>query len=347
MNKHEQRRLVVDDISFQIDAGISAVDAVTNIADTVSSRRLKKSLRKSAESFDAGDDMATSLKASGIFTPSQIEMIRSGESSGNVPRTLNIIKQELDREIGFSQQLRTAMVYPMIVAVLAVIIGVGVSIFLLPRLAEAFGGLGAELPFLTRAIISLGDFINGLDGLDWFIGFSIVVILGSTMFASSRIRKHLRTTFFKLPGFNKVAKTVETARFCSSLGFMLEGGMGVVQSLAAAEHAAQSPKYKKMINCLNQSIGQGDSFSQAFSSNSLSRKLLPGSLRSLIASSEKSGQLSKSLISAGQRYEEKVGVSVKALSQVIEPLLLLFVAAAVTLLAIAVILPVYSLVGGF
>lgn len=238
------------------------------------------------------------------------------------------------------------MIYPVVVLSLTVIVGLGIAWFVLPRLASVFSSLRLELPAITRAMIAAGNFLGdyGSIVIPTFLGLAAVLIY--LFFFYSKTKFIGQAILLFLPGTKKLIKEVELTRFGYVLGTLLRAGLLVTYAVDSLSKATALRSYQKLYNHLKESIDEGSSFNRAFSEYKNSGRLIPIPVQQMVASGEQSGHLHDTLFKIGETFERKTEDTTKNLSIVLEPILLVIVWFGVVAVALSVILPIYSLIGG-
>jgi type IV pilus assembly protein PilC len=171
-------------------------------------------------------------------------------------------------------------------------------------------------------------------------------MVGYILFGFPKTRTLGRRLVFHIPGISKLMYEVEIARFGYLLGTLLQAGLSVTQSLTSMERATVAPRYQKLYKYLHDSIEDGYSFKSALLKYKHANAVLPPPVQQMLIAGERSGSLPDSLSSIGAIYEEKADISTANLEAVLEPIMLIIVWVGVMGVAVAVILPIYSLVGG-
>jgi type II secretory pathway component PulF len=236
--------------------------------------------------------------------------------------------------------------YPLFVLVLAVIIGLFIAWFILPRLALVFLQLKIELPFLTKILIQFGLFLGsyGLYAVPIFLLCLIVLLFFIFSFSGTKIiGEHL---LFLFPGVKRLIKETEITRFGYLLGSLISAGLPLPDALRSLSQATSFFRYQQFYLFLYTSVSDGNSFKKSFVLYKKTYVLIPVPVQQLVIAGEQSGTLSQTLINIGTEYEIKTDSSVKDLSVILEPILLVIVWVVVVAIALAVILPIYGLLGG-
>ena len=341
----KDKEYFVENFAMLLGSGMDIVQILKTLGNEMHGERMKREVLKIREAVEGGASISEALDASGFFPAHAIALMKIGEQSGRLPENLKIIAVQAAKDRAFRSRALSAAMYPLFVLVLTIVIGLGISWFILPRLATVFASLRVELPLVTRYLIALGEFFNkhGAVAVP-----SIFVILGTIvffLFGFSKTRIAGQWFLFFLPGIRGLIREVELARFGYILGTLLDAGLPIVDALGALSSATTVPPYKTFYRALAVHIEEGRSFEQTFAMIK-THGLFPVSVLQMIVSAEQSGRLVATLLSIGETYEVKSEVTTKNLTIVLEPILLVIVWLGVVSVALAVILPIYSLLSG-
>lgn len=324
--------------------GISA--AIGAVRTEIKSSRIRRIIVNLEEDINSGAPLWMAFERTGFLPAHVISLIRIGEEAGRLSENLKIIAIQQERERSFRSKLRSAMMYPVFVIVLTFIIGIGIAWFILPRLAGVFASLNIELPLITRWLIALGNFLGvyGAAAIPAALILFGAVIYFIFFFPGT---KFLGQGFlFRLPGVGKLIKQVELARMGFILGTLLEAGLPIVSALNSLADATAFLVYKRFYFFLRDHIEAGNSFQRSFALYPKARTFIPVPIEQMIVSGEQSGRLSATLLRIGELFEAKTETTTKNLAVILEPILLVLVWLGVVAVALAVILPIYSLLGG-
>src|SRR3989338_7228544 len=273
-----------------------------------------------------------------------ISLIRVAEQSGRLDESLGVIVTQQEKNRLFKSKIRAAMMYPVFVLFLAMIVGIGIAWFILPRLATVFSQLNLELPLITRLLIQLGTFLSK-HGSVAVPGFILTIsLLFYFIFIFEKTKVAGQFILFHVPGVKKLIQQVELARFGFIMGTLLRGGLPVIDALDALEEASPLRAYKKLYGKLRLLVEEGWSFQAGFKEIKHGQRYIPVSVQGLIAVGEQSGHLNKTFLSIADVFEGKTEITTKNLSVILEPVMLVIVWLGVVAVALAVILPIYSLV---
>ncbi len=342
----KEKTYFLENLSLLVASGMNLAQSVSSISEDVRSSAFKKVLGKVQQDVTDGVQLWQALDKTHLFNDNAISLIRVGEESGKLSDNLNVIAVQENKNRIFRSKIRSALLYPVFVIGMSLIVGVGIAWFILPKLAVVFDQLRVPLPAITKILVSFGSFMNAY-GVNAIIGTVVFIVLFIyILFINRHTKKMGQKIVMALPGVHGLTQELELARFGYLLGTLLEAGLPIVQSLNALANASPFESYKKFYKELLVFIEEGNSFERSFILVKKSRSFIPMPLQQMIIAGEQSGNLSKVLITIGQNYEAKSEVTSKNLSVILEPLLLVIVWLGVVFVALAVILPIYSLIGG-
>lgn len=342
----KEREYFTENLALLLRSGIPIVETLTSLRETASTSRMKKALQQMTGDVESGYSLADALERSSAVSRQTLALARLGESSGRLVSNLQLAALQEEKKHMFRSKIRSAMIYPAFVLSLTVIVGLGIAWFLLPRLANTFSQLQVELPLISRIAIDFGLFLqdHGVIAVPAFLGG--VFFIGYLLFAIPFTRKLGRRMLLRLPGIGKLIREVEVAQFGYLLGTLLDAGLPITRALQLLAEASPEPRYQKLYQSLAHSLDSGYSFKASLDHHRHSRALIPAPVQQMIAAGERSGSLPDVLETIGRTYEQKSDATTANLQAIVEPILLVIVWIGVMLVAVAVIVPVYSLVGG-
>jgi type II secretory pathway component PulF len=342
----KDRDQFIENLSMLVFSGMSITGALTSIIKQSKNPAMKKILERMLLEIESGSPVWKSLNKTGFFKGYTISLIRLGEESGNFAENLKVVALEEEKDREFKSKVKSALMYPIFVLALTGIVGIGISWFILPKLAKIFSDLKLALPLITKILLGFGVFLSKYGIIVVPIGIALIASLIYIVFTYEKTKFIGEAILFSIPGIKTLLMEVEVARFGYLLGTLLEAGLPVTKAIESLAGASEVLRYKKFYVYLRDSVDMGNSFEKSFSLYKDIDALIPQSFQQLIVSGEQSGNLNKTLIKVGQALEAKSDTTTKNLTIIMEPILLVIVWAGVVSVAFAVILPIYSLVGG-
>ncbi len=342
----EEKDYFAENLAMLMNSGMSIVSVLDAAKSGTTSGYLRRLIDKIKSEIDAGSSLWRALEKSGILPLQYISLIRIGEESGRLPQNLKVVALQRRKDRIFRSKIKSAAMYPILVFVLTFIVGIAVAWFTLPRLATVFSQLNLKLPFLTIILIAFGKFLGAYGVIAVPLFVATLTVLAYFVFFFKRTRNLGQTLLLHLPGAKNLIQKTELARLGYTLGSLLDAGVPIVESLNSLESTATFYAYKKFYKALGENIGEGASFKKTFGTYPGLSRLIPAPVQELLMAAEESGRLPETLLTVGKTFEDELETATKDLTTVLEPILLVIVWLGVVSVAIAVILPIYSLIGG-
>lgn len=342
-----QKELMIENLALMLSAGLDVLQGLEAVNAEADSWAMKKLVQVLIDEIENGSNLWRALEYTKAFPAQTISLVRVGEESGRLVENINVVIMQQRKQRDFNSKIRSAMMYPSFVLFITFVVGLSITWFILPRLTVVFSSLNVKLPLITQILIAFGKFLADYGSIFVPSVIAGVLCLLYILFVFRPTKVIGQFISLRIPGIKKLVIQTEIARFGFVFGTLMEAGMPLIYALDSLSRSTEFRAYKKFYAYLIKSLDEGNSFKKSFDGYRRSKKLIPKSIQQLIAAGEKSGNLSKSLLKIGEIYEEKIEITTKNLSIILEPILLFIVWLGVLAVAIAVILPIYSLVGNF
>ncbi|HEY5667987.1 MAG TPA: type II secretion system F family protein [Candidatus Saccharimonadales bacterium] len=335
---------ILAELALLLKAGVPVGKTFMALQDATRSSRTKRTLRRMAQDVDEGTPLWRVLERSRLISSGALALIKLGEKSGNLAENLALAARQEEKQRLFRARVRSALLYPAFVLTVTVVVASGITWYLLPRLAQMFTQMGTNLPWESRLFVSAGHYLSGHG---WVIPATVAVLALAVyaMFFAPRTRFTGQAVLFALPGIARMLREIEVARFGYLLGTLLKAGMSVTEALDLLASSTTLRRYQRLYSQLRGAFDEGYGFNASLPKHA-SSYLLPQSVQQMIIAGEKSGALPETLLHISEVYQQKADVSTQNVETIIEPALLILVWMAVLAVAVAVIVPVYSLVSG-
>lgn len=343
----EEKDYFIDNLALLLSSGMGIVETFNALEKEMRSKKMRRMVAEMKADIEAGSNLWQALQKTEFFPDQIISLVCLGENSGQLVENLKVIALQQAKERSFRSKIRSAMMYPVFVLTLTAVIGIGIAWFILPRLATVFVQMKIELPLITKILINIGAFLQryGSVAIPFFLLF--VILLLYFLFFFSRTKHIGQTVILHMPGIKKVIKEAELARFGYVLGTLLDAGFSALEALQSLQKNTLLRPYQKLYEHIAQTVEEGNSFQKSFALYPSTQNLIPIAIQQMIIAGEKSGNLSQTLKTVSENYDGRVEISAKNLSIILEPILLVIVWFGVVAVALAIILPIYSLIGGF
>lgn len=323
------------------EAGIPLLQCLHILIQQTESKRLNSILRDVVTGVEKGKSLSEAFKVHSESLPEIfINMIISGEISGTLDHTLGRLAVHFERDHELREKVKSAMTYPLVVAVMALLAIVALMVLVVPIFVDIFDSMGAQLPLPTRIVMGISSLFTKY--LYLVLPTVFILFIGFKRFAATQNgKKTLDRLVLKTPVFGKLVHKTIIARFARTLATLLRSGIPLMQSLETVEKVAGNTLVAKEISLARVSIGEGERMAPVL----MKSKIFPPMAVNLIAVGEESGALDNLLEKLAIFYEQEVEVMVSKLSSVIEPLLIAGVGLMVGFIAISIYLPLFNMAG--
>jgi type II secretory pathway component PulF len=296
------------------------------------------------QSVENGQSLSASLgrhpREFGTFYTSLVEV---GEVSGSLEKSLEFLAAKLSREQVLKKKVQAMLFYPAVVLSVSMAVGGFVSFFVLPKLAGIFSAFDVELPLATKILLAVANFSKSY-GIASALGLLVVVIFisGSVrMFPSVKLLWH--RTKFHMPFIGKVVKSAVFSSLFRDLGVMLQSGLPLEYALRIESEIAENLVIREKIKRIHSVVSHGSTVGKELQSSEYD--LFPSLVSRMISIGESSGKLEETFLYLADFFEDETDIAAKNGTAILEPILLLFIALIAGFVAMAVILPIYTLTG--
>ena len=264
--------------------------------------------------------------------------VAAGESSGRLSHVLEHLAHFVETRHANAQKLQLALLYPALLATVSIGIMVLLMIYVVPDIVRVFVSRGADLPFLTRALIALSSFLQ-----NWGLALLLAILVGGFLFGrwvrvpANRLR--LDRTFAERRPFKRLSRQVNAARFAGSLATLVESAVPLVEALHAAAAVTPNLHIRARAMTVAARVREGLSLRAAMTESAV----FPSMLTAIVASGESSGKLAPALGRASDELERELDALVATLVALVEPMVLLMMGGLVLMMVLAILLPIINL----
>ncbi|AVQ73352.1 type II secretion system protein F [Microcystis aeruginosa NIES-2519] len=326
--------------SVMINAGVAIVRCLGVLGDQCGNPKMKKALQAISAEVQQGSPLSEAMaKHPECFDELYISMIEAGETGGVLDEVLNRLSKLLEDMARLKNQIKSAMTYPVAVGILAIIVFFGMTIFLIPVFAKIFTDLNVPLPALTQFMLFLSGVMRS-----WLILIPIVTIT-ATVFLLRRYYKtpmgrlQIDRFFLKMPLFGDLNEKSAVARFCRVFGTLTRSGVPILSSLDIVCNTVGNQVIANAISGAKAEIQQGGMMSLALQK----ANVFPALAIQMISIGEETGELDAMMMKVADFYEDEVEQAVKALTSIIEPLMMVGIAGMVGTILLSMYLPMFKI----
>jgi len=335
----KEKMVFTRNLAVMTSSGLTVSRAIHNLSVQTTNKRFQKILLSVYEDVQAGKQLSEGLaKYPSVFNELFVNMVSVGEISGNLESVLDILALQLEKENDLLSKVRGAMIYPMVIVVAMIGIGILMLTYILPKITQVFVDMEVALPPLTRFLIAFSGFIRS----HWIITILIVVgtIVAVRVAAKTDVGRHfLHWLVLRIPVIGNIIVKVNCARFARIYSSLLKSGISVVSALTIVSRTLGNVYYKEVLIQGVEEIQKGTELSKVTEQHPV---IFPILVTQIIQVGEETGKTEDVLQRLAEFYEEEVSQITKNMSSIIEPILMLLIGTSVGFFAVAMLQPMYS-----
>lgn len=331
--------LALRQLATMVEAGLSLPRALSVLRMQTEGQPLAAILEPVEQDVTDGLELSVALaKHPRVFTPVTLAMVRAGEAGGFLAESLSAVSTILERDLALRQAVKGAMVYPVVILVMAVVAVTAMLLFIVPVFEGIFADVGAELPWATQLLVKAAALLR-------ITGIPLVLAIGGGIWWWRRhgndlsVREKIDPLKLRAPIFGPLQQKVGMARFARNLSTMTRVGVPIVPALETVGGTAGNVVIEQAVDRVREAVRTGTTLAAAIEDEDI----FPTMLRQMVAVGEDSGSLDVMLTKVADFYDAEVDAAAGALSSVIEPLMIVFIGVIVGAMLIALYMPIFSI----
>ena len=335
----QEQALFAKRLALLVKAGVPLLKSLKILERQAKSSANRKMFEHISHAVENGQFLSKSLgpfrKTFGDFA---INIIRVGETSGTLSENLKYLADEIDKRRRLRQKIVGALMYPIVIMIAAFSVSGLMTVYLFPKLLPIFKSLNVDLPFMTRVLLFLSNFLTHY----WFF-LILSLVVGAGVFAFLMRFKPFRFAMHRItlsiPIVAPLFKDYHLVNMCRTLGLLTKSQVGVLEATTITADTSTNLVYRKELQNLHRSITRGSNIAKQFQKNP---RLFPDILSQMIEIGETTGNLSDTLLYLADMYEDELDEQTRRLSSVIEPVMMIGMGLLVGFIAISIITPIYE-----
>ncbi len=336
-----QKRLALftRQFSVMLDAGLPLVQCLEILGDQEENRTFKEIIQSVRQDVEQGASLADAMrKHPKGFDNLFVNMVAAGEAGGILDIILQRLSTYIEKTVKLKAQIKSAMIYPVAVIVIAVGVVWIILRFVIPVFAQLFAGVGSDLPWLTQAVVSSSNFIGNYSL--FIIAVIILLIIAVNRYHKThRGRRVIDGLILKSPIVGMLVRKIAIARFCRTLSTLTASGVPILDGLEITAKTAGNAIVEDSIMAVRKAVEEGKTISEPLEQT----KVFPMMVVQMINVGEQTGALDQMLSKIADFYEDEVDTAVAGMMKLIEPLLIVVLGAIIGVIVAAMYLPLYSI----
>lgn len=327
-------------LSIMLKSAIPPLEAFRAQVAQTSNPDFRERIVKMSEAVETGSSLSQAFSMyPKIFDTFFVSIIKSGEATGKVADSLNYLADHLERDYNFRKKITGAMLYPGFVVGVFLASGLVVIFFVVPKLSEILKGFGENLPFATKMMIGLADFIKAGG---WVLAPILLIPAGFSPFIikkSDKAKAFYHRLSLKLPILGNFYKKLYLSRFGENLSVLITSGLPITQALKITKDIISNTVYKNVLEQAEKRVSRGEKISEILKEQP---KLFPAFVTQMTATGEETGRLDNTLMEMVRFYQAEIERTTDKITTILEPILILVLGIAVAILAFAVFIPLFN-----
>jgi type IV pilus assembly protein PilC len=322
-----------------LQAGVTIVEATAILAAQTESKALKKALLDAEQELREGKPFSEAVaKHKKIFNTMFINMVKAGEVSGNMDGTLESLAEHFEKQHYTKQKITSALMYPAVIGVIAILVVIFLLVAIVPTFVTMFADLGAELPGITKFVLGASEFMQSFWWLVALIilAFALLIVY---MKKNKQTKYYLDYFLLKMPIFGNMLQKAALARMTRTLSSLFSSSVPILQAMSIVEKVVENEVIAKVIRDSRDSLEKGRSMTEPMNNH----WAFPPLVTQMISIGEGTGALDAMLSKIAEFYEKEVETGTDRLKSLIEPLMIVVLAALVGIIVMSIMVPMFSM----
>ncbi len=329
---------IMSNLATMLGSGIPILEAVDTLLEDNKGPTRRILLLFKASLSDGRPLSHAMKKAPRVFDPVTVNLLQAAETAGTLEEALHDLAISIKKDMSFNDKIRSSLLYPGFIMVIFVLVLTVILVFVVPRISKVFLGLRVELPLPTVLMIKLSDFVvNYYPYILLAIAISIAILIW--LFRTKR--QAILNVFLNLPLLTRLGRLIDLTRFTRSMGQLLRAGVPVAEALQLSAKVVTKREIAAFIERMYQSVSAGSPLSGGLKG---SEHVIPPILLHIMQTAERSGTLEKSMQELSEYCETQVSRTLKNITTLIEPVLIVVIGLLVGGMMLAIIAPIYSII---
>lgn len=336
----KEKAVFASKMSALVNAGVPIVRSIDLMATQQKMPLFKRALQSVSLEVNQGISLGDALRRwPKVFDKLSIAMVEAGEAGGVLDESLKRLAKLLEDNAKLQNQIKGAMGYPVAVMFIAIAVFLGMTIFIIPTFAGIFDGLGAKLPWFTQMLVDLSKLLRSTFSFYIIIGIIIGLYLFAKFYATPIGKRRVDALVLKIPMFGELIQKTATAQFCRTFSSLTRAGVPILMSLDIVKEITGNAIISDAISSSREDVLQGIPLSVALGR----MNVFPDMSISMLSIGEETGEMDAMLSKVADFYEDEVSSTVKALTSMLEPAMIVLVGGIVASILVAMYLPMFSI----
>ncbi len=329
-------------LSIMLDSRVPVVASLASLASQTNKKSFKEIISDISNLVQEGAPLSSAMAAyPHVFSNFYVNLVKSGETSGDISKSLNYIANHLESENDIIVKVRQAMMYPVFVLCVLVVVVAIIIIEVMPQISSLIKESGGKPSWFTVIIL---DFYGFLASYWWALVLAVALLAGLAIFyANTKAGKtNISILLLKVPFLGGVLKKVFLTRFCSNVATLISAGVSIQSALKITENTVSNPAYRQITSRIEKEISEGEKISYVMSKY---KEYFPPFVVQMVKVGEETGKLDSALMEVVNFYQKDITGAISMFSSLLEPVMIIVLGIIVAIMAISVLSPLYGALG--
>jgi type IV pilus assembly protein PilC len=325
--------------AFTVSAGMNILRAMDVVGEQTENKKFRDILKEVKNDIEKGSSFSAALKKHKDIPEMLTNMIGVGEVSGNLEDVMERMADYYERNYKLQKKIQSSLTYPMMIAVVAVLVVNLLLIFVLPTFVGMITSSGGTLPLPTRMVMWVSDFMKKYGFIELGVIIMLVLVVKVVLTNNTDLAERVDILKLKMPIFGKVFTKIVTARFTRTFGTLMASGVPVLESINICSQVVGNTMVARLLQSTSENVRKGHSIGLSLEG----RGIFPTMLTQMIRIGEETGTLDSIMEKTAEFYDNEVENATAQLSSLIEPMIIVFLAVVVGFIVIAMLLPMFEM----
>lgn len=320
------------------DSGLPMVRTLTALTEQTDHPELQRVLPIVKSDVESGNPLSAAMaKHPRVFPPLMTGMVAAGEASGALATTMMRVAENYEKEAKLRAKVFSAMLYPMIVLVLAIVMVIGMLIFIVPTFADVFSNLGGDLPLPTQLLVMLSNFMKFAAPF-LVVGVILFFVWWGRHKNDERIRNFVDPLKMRIPILGKFSRKIALARFSRTFAALLQSGIPMLQAIEMVKNTSGNVILSRALGNVQEAVRNG----RPLAAPMAQEPIFPSLVTQMVSTGEETGSVSEMLEKVADYYDEEVETTADSLTSILEPIMIVGLAGIVGSMVVAMYLPMFQ-----
>lgn len=328
-------------LGSMISAGLPIMQSLETLARDEKNDEFKTILGCVIDDIRGGVAFSDSIaKYPKVFDRLFVNMIKSAEASGGLDVTLISISEYMERVKDIRDKIKSATRYPLFVFSFIILATLGVMLFVIPKFKKIYTDMGADLPSITLMIMNAAEFMRKNFFFLFIFIIGLILLMKYLIHSNESVRYHYHNFLLKFPNLGPIYQMGILVNFSKTFGLLISSGINILESLELSRNIINNEIYRRSLERVRKKIQQGYTI---YGSMQEEGSIYPSIMVQMVGTGEETGSLDEMLLKFNQFYDNEINKKVDRISQIIEPMLIVFMAVVVMILTLAIYMPIFSM----